>query len=58
MAEQNEALSSERIQAEIARLIAETSKINSENKYYPIVITASATLAVVGTVAAAVKFWL
>lgn len=40
----------EKIHAEISKLIAETAKINSENRYYPIVITATATLALVAVV--------
>ncbi|MBA1446428.1 MAG: hypothetical protein M3H12_06465 [Chromatiales bacterium] len=44
----------DKIQAEIAKLIAETSKINSENKWYPLIVGATATLAIV----AAVKIFL
>jgi len=33
--------------AEIAKLIAETSKINRETTFYPIIVTATATLAIV-----------
>lgn len=45
----------DKIQAEIAKLMAETSKINSENnKWYPLIVEASATLAIV----AVVKFFL
>ena len=40
----------DKIQAEIAKLIAETSKINSENKWYPVIVGASATLAIVAVV--------
>ncbi len=40
----------EKVQAEIAKLIAETSKINSENRYYPMIVTATATLAIVAVV--------
>jgi len=36
----------DKIQAEIAKLIAETSKINSENKFYPVIVGATATLAI------------
>ena len=53
----NTELSHDKIQAEIAKLIAEghklsaeTAKINSENRYYVIVVTASATLAVIAFV--------
>lgn len=45
-----EALAHEKMQAEIAKLVAETSKINTENRYYLIIITASATLAIVAIV--------
>jgi len=37
----------DKIQTEIAKLIAETSKINNENKWYPMIVGASATLAIV-----------
>lgn len=40
----------EKIQAEIAKLIAETSKINSENRWYPAIVGASITLALVAIV--------
>jgi len=40
----------DKIQAEIAELIAETSKINSENRWYPVIVGASATLAIVAVV--------
>lgn len=40
----------DKIQAEIAKLMAETSKINSENRWYPVVVGASATLAIVAVV--------
>lgn len=40
----------DKIQAEIAKLIAETSKINSENKWYPMIVGASVTLAIVAVV--------
>ena len=37
-----------KLSAETAKVNAETMKINSENKYYPIIVTATATLAIVG----------
>ena len=40
----------DKIQAEIAKLIAETSKINSENKWYLMIVGASVTLAIVAVV--------
>jgi hypothetical protein len=47
MQNQNEYDQHDKIQAEIAKLIAETSKINNENRWYPAVISASVTLAIV-----------
>ena len=48
---------SKKVDAEIANLIAETGKmnvqtarLNSENRYYPIIVTATATLALVAVV--------
>ena len=38
---------SKKVDAEIAKLIAETAKLNGENRYYPIIVTATATLAIV-----------
>ena len=40
----------EKIHAEIQKLMAETSKINRENVYYPLIVGASVTLAIVGLV--------
>ena len=39
-----------KVDAEIAKLMAETAKLNSENRYYPVIITATATLAIVAVV--------
>jgi len=39
-----------KIDAEIAELYAETSKINSENRRYPLVLGSGATLAIVAIV--------
>ena len=48
---------SKKVDAEIANLIAEagkmnaqTAKLNSKNRYYPIIVTAMATLALVAVV--------
>lgn len=41
----NPDLSHEKIQAEIAKLMAETSKINKESRYYPIVILGTIIIA-------------
>jgi len=46
-ATQNDLDQHDKIQAEIAKLITETSKINNENKWYPLIVGASATLAIV-----------
>ncbi len=46
-ATQNDLDQHDKIQAEIAKLITETSKINKENKWYPLIVGASATLAIV-----------
>ncbi|MEE9271803.1 MAG: hypothetical protein V3U57_00815 [Robiginitomaculum sp.] len=39
-----------KIQAEIAKLMAETAKINSENRWYPLIVGSTATLAIVAIV--------
>jgi len=39
-----------KINAEIAKLMAETNKINNENRYYSLVVGASLTLAIVAIV--------
>ena len=40
----------DKIPAEIAKLITETWKINNENKWYPLIVGASTTLAIVAVV--------
>jgi len=47
MTEQEQNLADAKMRAEIAKLIAETSKINSENRYYLLVIGSGATLAII-----------
>ena len=39
-----------KIDAEISKLIAETAKINSENRWYPFVVGSGVTLAIVAIV--------
>ncbi|MET3601109.1 hypothetical protein [Martelella mangrovi] len=39
-----------KINAEIAKLMAETAKINRENLFYPVIVTATATLSLVAIV--------
>lgn len=50
MTEKEQTLADAKMRAEIANLIAETSKINSENRYYLLVIGSGATLAIVAIV--------
>ena len=47
MTEQQQALADDKVRAEIAKLIAETSKINSENRYYPLIVGAAAATAMI-----------
>lgn len=37
----------EKLRTEINKMIAETAKLNSENRYYPLIVGCTATLAVV-----------
>ena len=39
-----------KMDAEISKLIAETAKINSENRWYPFVVGSGVTLAIVAIV--------
>jgi hypothetical protein len=50
MTEREQALSDDKMRAEIAKLIAETAKLNSENRWYPLVVGSGATLAIVAIV--------
>jgi len=43
-------LNQDKVSAEIAKLMAETVKINSENRWYPFVVGSGVTLAVVAIV--------
>lgn len=43
-------LEHEKIHAEISKLIAETAKINAENRWYPFVVGSGVTLAMVAVV--------
>lgn len=40
----------EKLRAEISKLMAETAKIQRENAYYPLIVGASVTLAIVAIV--------
>lgn len=50
MTQQEQALVDDKMRAEIAKLLAETSKINGENRWYPLVVGSGATLAIVAIV--------
>ncbi len=43
-------LQDEKMRAEIGKLMAETSKINRENTWYPLVVGSGLTLAIVAVV--------
>ncbi len=47
MTQQEQALADEKMRAEIAKLIAETSKINTENRYYVFIVAAGIATAIV-----------
>lgn len=47
MTNAEQALADDKTRAEIAKLVAETSKINSENRWYPFVVGSGFTLALV-----------
>jgi hypothetical protein len=47
MTQQEQTISDDKVRAEIAKLVAETSKINGENRWYPAVVASGATLAIV-----------
>jgi hypothetical protein len=50
MTSHEQALNDDKMRAEIAKLIAETAKLNSENRWYPLVVGSGATLAIVAIV--------
>ena len=50
MTEKEMELRDNKLRAEIAKLLAETSKINNENRWYPLIIGSTATLAIVAVV--------
>lgn len=50
MTEREQTLADDKMRAEIAKMIAETGKINAENKWYPLVVGSGATLAIVAIV--------
>ncbi|MEM6727491.1 MAG: hypothetical protein AAF618_03225 [Pseudomonadota bacterium] len=47
MTEQDQRLADDKMRAEIAKLIAETSKINQEAKWYVAIVASTGTLAIV-----------
>ena len=50
MTDEDQKLSDDKARAEIAKLIAETAKINTENRWYLLVVGSAATLAIVAVV--------
>jgi len=50
MTQHEQSIHDDKTRAEIAKLVAETSKINNENRYYPFVVGSGATLAIVAIV--------
>ena len=50
MTEQEQRLSDDKMRAEIAKLIAETGKINKEKDWYVAIVVSTATLAIVAVV--------
>jgi len=50
MTPREQALVDDKVRDEIAKLVAETAKINNENKFYPMIVASSATLAIVAIV--------
>ena len=50
MTSQEQTLLDDKMRAEIAKLIAETAKLNAENRWYPLVVGSGATLAIVAIV--------
>ena len=50
MTVKEQSIHDDKVRAEIAKLIAETAKINRENHWYPFVVGSGATLALVAIV--------
>lgn len=50
MTQQEQALADDKMRAEIAKLMAETAKINRETLFYPMIVASTATLAIVAVV--------
>lgn len=50
MTAKEQKLLDDKMRAEIAKLMAETAKLNSENRWYPLIVGSSATLAIVAIV--------
>lgn len=50
MTQQEQTLADDKVRAEIAKLVAETSKINTENQWYVAIVASTATLAIVAVV--------
>lgn len=50
MTVEEQKLADDKMRAEISKLIAETAKINNENKFYPLVFGSGATLVIIALV--------
>ena len=50
MTSQEQSLADDKMRAEIAKLLAETSKINTENQWCVAIVASTATLAIVAVV--------
>lgn len=50
MTEQEQSLVDDKMRAEIAKLLAETAKINKENQWYVAIVASGATLAITAVV--------
>ena len=50
MTKAEQTIADDKMRAEIAKLVAETSKINNENRWYLLIVGSTATLAIVAIV--------
>lgn len=50
MTQEQQTIADDKVRAEIAKLVAETAKINKENQWYVAIVASTATLAIVAVV--------
>ncbi|MFA8386848.1 MAG: hypothetical protein ACEPO2_14580 [Pelagibaca sp.] len=50
MTQDQQTIADDKVRAEIAKLVAETAKINKENQWYVAIVASTATLAIVAVV--------